>query len=123
MKSILTEYTELSAFSPRPKEHDHHLIYGNGLKELADEDGLILPLCADEHNVCRDGDRTKLIHGNPAAGHLSKMLGQVAWEEYYTAKLFAKKYELTGTTEDEYARAVMREAREAFRRRYGISYL
>ena len=80
-------------------------------------------MCADEHNVCQDGDRTKLIHGNPAAGHLSNMLGQVAWEEYYTATLFAKKYELTGTTEDEYARAVMREARETFRRRYGISYL
>lgn len=120
MKNILTEYTELSAFSASPKECDHHLIFGSGLRKLADEDGLILPLTNYEHNTGPIGER---IHENVAAEKLSKMLGQVAWEEYYTAKLFAKKYELTGPTEDEYARAIMREAREAFRKRYGVSYL
>ena len=89
MKSIVTDYTELSAFSARPKECDHHLIYGNGLRELADQDGLLLPLCHDEHNICSDGDRTKIIHGNTAAGKLSKMLGQVVWEQDYIARRLA----------------------------------
>ena len=120
MKNILTEYTELSAFSASPKECDHHLIFGSGLRKLADEDGLILPLTNREHNT---GTVSERIHENQAAEKLSKMLGQVAWEEYYTAKLFAKKHEITGTTEDQCARAVMREAREAFRKRYGVSYL
>ena len=106
-KNIVTEYTELSAFSARPKECDHHLIYGTGLRELADEDGLILPLCNDEHNFCRDGDRTAIIHGNTAAGKLSKIAGQLAWEKHHIAE--------TGCTEE--------ESREAFRKRYGISYL
>ena len=116
MNSIVTDYTELSAFSARPKECDHHLIYGSGLRELADQDGLLLPLCNDEHNICSDGDRTKIIHGNTAAGKLSKMLGQVTWELEYTSQLLAKK---DGRSKDD----CRTEAREAFRRRYGISYL
>lgn len=112
----MTEYTELSAFSARPKECDHHLVYGSGLRELSDQDGLILPLCNDEHNICRDGDRTKIIHGNAAAGKLSKMLGQVAWEEDYIARKLAIVTERT-------AEDCRSEARGAFRRRYGISYL
>ena len=114
LKSILTEYTELSAFSARPKECTHHLIYGKGLRELADRDGLTIPLCNDEHNICRDGDATRLIHGNVAAEKLSKMLGQEAWEAYYISQL------LGGDTTPE---EIMAAAREAFRRRYGISYL
>ena len=51
MKSILTEYTELSAFSTNAKECDHHLIIGSGLRKLADQDGLILPLTNREHNT------------------------------------------------------------------------
>ena len=42
LKSILTEYTELSAFSASAKECDHHLIFGSGSRKLADqEDGVI----------------------------------------------------------------------------------
>lgn len=116
MKSILTEYTELSAFSVRPKECTHHLIYGSGLRELADRDGLTIPLCNDEHNICTNGDKTKLIHGNMAAEKLSKMLGQEAWEAYHLCKILA---EIKDVTPEE----VREEAREAFRRRYGTSYL
>lgn len=116
MKNIVTEYTELSAFSARPKECTHHLIYGKGLRELADRDGLTLPLCHDEHNICRNGDPTKLIHGNAAAEKLSKMLGQEAWEAYHLSEILA---EIKDVTPEE----IRAEAREAFRRRYGISYL
>ena len=116
MKSIVTDYTELSAFSARPKECDHHLIYGSGLRDLADQDGLILPLCNDEHNICSDGDRTKIIHGNTAAGKLSKMLGQVVWEQDYIARRLAIATKST-------AESWRDEARGEFRKRYGISYL
>jgi len=111
LKSILTTYTELSAFSTRIKECDHHLISGSGLRKLADEDGLILPLTNDEHNT---GSITNRIHDNPAAEKLSKMLGQVAYEkEFYRTTLEALQEIDEG--ED--------PAREVFRERYGISYL
>lgn len=107
MKSVLTEYTDVSAFSGRPAEACHHLIYGEALRALADEDGLVLPLTNDEHNMSARGVSCQ-IHGNPAAEKLSKFLGQVAWEkEYYRRK--------AGCGND--------EAREEFRRRYGKSYL
>ena len=111
MKSILTEYTNISAFSQNPKECDHHLIFGSGLRELADEDGLIIPLTHREHNL---GQNTERIHENQAAEKLSKMLGQLAYEkEYYRSALEALKE--TDKDSD--------PAREAFRERYGISYL
>ena len=111
MKNILTEYTELSAFSASPKECDHHLIFGSGLRKLADEDGLILPLTNYEHTTGPIGER---IHENVAAEKLSKMLGQLAYEkEYYRSALEALKE--TDSDSD--------PARKAFRERYGISYL
>ena len=113
MKSIVTEYTELSAFSASPRECDHHLIFGNGLRKLADEDGLILPLTNYEHNT---GPINERIHENVAAEKLSKMLGQEAWEEYHLSEILA---EIEDVTQEE----IRAEAREAFRKRYGISYL
>lgn len=111
MKSIVTEYTELSAFSASPKECDHHLIFGSGLRKLADEDGLILPLTNREHNT---GTISERIHENQAAEKLSKMLGQAVWESQYLAEALEK---ITG--ENDYRD----KARRAFRDRYGISYL
>lgn len=111
MKSIVTKYTNISAFSQNPKECDHHLIFGSGLRKLADEDGLIIPLTNAEHNLGKD---TEKIHENQAAEKLSKMVGQLAYEkEYYRSALEALKE--TDADSD--------PAREAFRERYGISYL
>ena len=106
MKSIVTEYTNISAFSQNPRECDHHLIFGSGLRELADEDGLIIPLTHREHNL---GSNTERIHENQAAEKLSKMLGQLAYEKEFYKKAL-------GAGEED-------PAREAFRKRYGISYL
>lgn len=111
MKSIVTEYTEISAFSQNPKECEHHLIFGNGLRKLADEDGLILPLTNYEHNTGSIGER---IHENVAAEKLSKMLGQVAYEKEYYRSILEAVDELEEGEDP---------AREVFRRRYGISYL
>lgn len=106
MKSIVTEYTNISAFSQNPRECDHHLIFGSGLRKLADEDGLIIPLTNREHNL---GNDTEKIHENQAAEKLSKMLGQLAYEKEFYKKAL-------GAGEED-------PAREAFRKRYGISYL
>ncbi len=104
--SILTDYDIISALSGKRAECHHHLIFGQGLRELADEDGLWIPLTNAEHNMSPQGILYQ-IHGNPPAEKLSKICGQLAWE---------KKAILTvGYSED--------EAREAFRHRYGISYL
>ena len=116
LKSILTEYTELSAFSANVKECDHHLIFGSGSRKLADQDGLILPLTNREHNT---GAIPERIHDNPAAEKLSKMLGQVAWEEQYMAKALEALCKVMKMTATDWKR----EAREAFRKRYMISYL
>lgn len=113
-RSIITEYTDISAFSGAPAECTHHLIFGRGLRELADQDGLTIPLTNSEHNMSPHGQRYQ-VHENPPAEALSRMLGQVAWEKEYIAR------ELSAT---ESLKAILyKEARDEFRKRYGISYL
>ena len=74
MHSVVTEYTEYCLFCGKPVEHTHHLIYGNGLRPLADEDHLAIPVC----NKCHEH-----IHIDGISGKLSKMLGQAVWEKQY----------------------------------------
>lgn len=95
MKSIVTKHTDICYFCQKPKECEHHLIFGNGQRKLSEEDGLKIPLCHKHHNM---GSVTERIHGNPMAEKLSKMLGQAIWEKHYGD-------------------------RESFRKRYGKSYL
>jgi len=105
-KSIVTEYEDISAFSQAPAECRHHLVYGRGLRELADQDGLWIPLTHSEHNMSPNGNLYQ-IHGNPVAEKLSKIAGQLAWEKHTII--------ISGCNEH--------EARQFFRNRYGISYL
>lgn len=113
--SILTDYDDISAFSGKPREAIHHCIFGVGVRELADEDRIWLPLTNWEHNLSPMGTINQ-IHGNPAAEKLSKMLGQVAYEKEYIAKRYV---ELSGETLED----IKRESRNAFMERYGKSYL
>lgn len=94
-KSILTDYDGICAFCGAPAECEHHLIFGNGKRALAEEDGLKLPSCNNCHNMASILER---IHDNPMAEKLSKMLGQMAYESKIGS-------------------------REDFMRRYGKSYL
>lgn len=110
-KSRVTDYNQYSAFSGTPAECQHHLIFGSGLHRLADDDGLIIGLTNAEHNMSPNGTINQ-IHDNPAAEHLSKMLGQAIWERNYLI-------EQTELPFDDLAS----EAREAFRARYGRSFL
>lgn len=104
-KSIVTEYTENCIFCGKPTKTQHHLLFGRGIRTLAESDGIKVPVCDNEHNMAGG---TLQIHDNPIAEKLSKMVGQLAWEKEY----YKNQFDLTGDP-----------AREAFRRRYGKSYL
>lgn len=112
-KSIVTEYEDISVFSGRPAECTHHLIGGTGLRKLSDADGLTIPLLHAEHNLSPQGTINQ-IHGNPAAEKLSKICGQLAFEKKYLADFLREQFKFDG---------VETKAREAFRNRYGESYL
>ena len=117
-KSKVTDYEQYSAFSGAPAECIHHCIFGRGLRELADEDGLTIGLLNREHNASPNGTIHQ-IHDNPAAEKLSKMLGQAIWERNYLISQMTLPFE----SEDEAYDRLSRECREAFRRRYQKSYL
>jgi hypothetical protein len=103
MKSILTEYTDYCLFCGRPTTATHHLLFGRGIRPLADRDGLTIPICDDCHNM---GDKLERIHDNPMAEKMSKIIGQLAYEKRKVSE---------GMTEE--------QARESFRKRYSNSYL
>lgn len=81
------------------------MIFGTGKRDLAEEDGLWIPLTADEHTT---GELIRRVHDNPMAESLSKIAGQLAWESEYYRKA---------------AQLGQFSARRAFRLRYGKSYL
>lgn len=64
-----------------------------------------IPVTAREH---RTGPIPERIHDNPMAEKLSKLAGQLAYEKEYYKKLCEMDEDV---------------AREAFRKRYGKSYL
>lgn len=99
MESIVTKHMNLCIICNSPVSDIHHLVMGKGRRKLADEDGLIVPLC----RLCHDE-----IHKNSyAANELSKICGQLAFEKHLIA--------MEGISED--------EARERFRKRFGKSYI
>ncbi len=72
-KSIVTDYKDICFFCGRLAEGEHHLLFGNGTRKLAEEDGLKVPACNQCHTL---GTVTGRIHDNVMAEKLSKMLGQ-----------------------------------------------
>lgn len=112
-KGIVTEYPEICIFCGRQAEAEHHLIFGTAGRELSEKDGLKIPVCNNCHNM---GQKLCRIHENPMAERLSKMLGQAIWEkEWISAN---GSYVGMPDTQQE-----SKKAREAFRKRYGRSYL
>lgn len=79
----------------------HHLVFGNGRRDMSDADGLIIPICDNCHTIGKNA-----IHDNPVAEKLSKMLGQAIWERNCLA-----------------SNAALEAARKEFMRRYGKSWL
>ena len=113
-KSKVTDYEQYSVFSGVPTNTHHHLLFGRGIRDLADKDGIWIPVTDAEHNMSSKGTINQ-IHDNPAAEKLSKIAGQLAWERIWLADQLVEK----GKNSDEW----MREARESFRKRYGQSFL
>lgn len=104
-KSVVVNREAFSAISGSRAECRHHLIFGNGKRDLAEEDGIWIPLTNDEHTT---GELSRRIHDNSMAEDLSKIAGQLAWESEYYRKA---------------AGLACFSARQAFRVRYGKSYL
>lgn len=100
-KSIITENSSYCALCGRPCSTEHHLLFGSGIRKLAEEDGIKMNVCNECHTMNSVPDR---IHDNPMAEKLSKMLGQAIFERNKCAE-----------------GATLNEAREMFRRRYGFS--
>ena len=94
---MITKYTEYCLLCGKPKEDIHHLVFGNGLRRLADRWSIYIPICRTCHEA---------IHKDIAAQKLSKICGQL---------LFEKEAILRGESED--------DAREHFRQIFGRSYL
>ena len=109
-KSKVTDYEQYSVFSGVPTCTRHHLLFGRGIRNLAEQDGIWIPVT--------DGTINQ-IHGNPAAERLSKIAGQIAWERAWMISQAALPFE----SEDEAYDRLSRECREAFRKRYGQSFL
>lgn len=86
----------------RQAEHLHHLMPGRSQRSLFDE--IKMPVCA----FCHDK-----IHANIQALTLSRMLGQAIWEIKYMEEAY-----IFSTGE-----GIEEEAREAFLKKNGKSYL
>lgn len=104
-KTILTNYSKYCVICGKPAEM-HHIFKGNKQRKLADEDSLIIPLCPEHHR----GNMS--VHMKREMNVLCEIAGQLAWERQY----LINKYQLPFDDLSE-------ECREAFRKRYGESYL
>ena len=94
---MITEYSDYCIICGKPKTDVHHLVFGNAKRRLADADALTMPLCRDHHEQ---------MHNDKAMQVMSHIVGQLFYERNMCAQ---------GLTPE--------EAREEFRRRYGVSYL
>ena len=100
---MITKYTDYCIICGRPKDDIHHIFKGHKQRHLADEDGLVLPLCREHHEA---------VHHQKEINVLCEIIGQLAWERDYMIE----------TTEIPFD-DLSEDAREAFRDRYGRSYL
>lgn len=99
---MITEYADYCILCNRPRTDIHHCVFGVGRRNLADEDGLTMPLCDSCHRAIHQGKMQTL----------SKIIGQLAWERDYLIK--EGNFPFKDPNE---------KARESFRRRYFESYL
>lgn len=97
---MITKYTELCIICNRRASEVHHLCFGKGVRELADADSLTAPFCEMCHDALHRGKETMLTQ------KMSRIIGQLEFEKNKVAE---------GRDPD--------EAREMFRKRYGVSFL
>lgn len=56
--------------------HRHHIIYGGGRRQLSEQYGLWIWLCAHHHNM--GGEES--VHGNKTLRRFTERIAQKAWE-------------------------------------------
>jgi len=96
---MITAFNEYCIICNKPAEQ-HHIFKGVKHRHLADEDGLILPLCKEHHT----GNMS--VHQKKELNVLCQIIGQLAYEKKKCAE---------GMSEE--------QARREFMLRYGKSYL
>lgn len=94
---MITNYEDYCIICGEPRQHVHHLVFGNAKRRLADTDGLTCPLCRECHEK---------IHNQKELQVMSHIVGQLFYERNMCT---------TGMN--------IEDAREHFRHRYGVSYL
>lgn len=104
---MITKYDKLCAICNRPATHIHHLVEGNGKRDLSDRYGMTIPLCADCHNMTKNS-----VHLNTKMNAMSHIIGQLWYERQYIAEKAELPFEDLGE-----------EARESFLKTFGKSYL
>ena len=113
---MITNYESFCAICNARAEHRHHLVFGRGIRELAETDDLTIPLCElchrkiHEGECAKSGNREKDKYNRYAV--MSKIIGQLAWEKHYIMERRGLPFD-----------TIEEEAREAFRNRYRKSYL
>lgn len=99
------EYARYCFFCGTPSINgEHHFLFGSGMRNKAEEDGIKAHVCDRCHTIGKVTDR---VHDNSMAEKLSKMFGQAIYERNALASGEVKTID---------------EAREKFRKRYGESF-
>ena len=102
---INMKYAKYDIIDGTPSVERHH-IFGSFNRDKATEDGLWVPLTPEHH-------RGKMsVHNNKEMQALSHILGQYAWMFHYLVEQKELPFE-----------DIRQEAIEAFRQRYGKSYI
>ena len=74
------KYSGYCFFCGKPALHEHHCVFGNGLRKLADEDGLKVTTCDYCHTL---GNVLNRVHDNPtledARERFRKRYGRSYW--------------------------------------------
>lgn len=117
MDSIVTKYDGLCAICGKPAKCTHHMIPGTATRKLCEEDGLKIRLCNSCHNMFlgqRPVGWSCDVHHCPKLDIVVEQEAQLAWEKNFYKNLL-DTLGMHHTDED--------PAREAFRKRYGKSWL
>ena len=112
-ESIITKWMQFCMVCGKPREHIHHALYNVGKRKLADEDKLLIPLCAYHHEDSKNG-----VHNNVGMKAFSQALAEAIWERQYLAEKLAE-----GETGHQCVEDWIEEAKDAFKSRYGEFYL
>ena len=107
---MITKYNDFCLICGSPRTDMHHCFKGTKQRHLADADGMIIPLCQEHHT----GNMS--VHQKKELNVLCEIIGQLAWEREYLIEQMILPFD---DSHDE----ISDNARNAFRSRYGRSYL